>query len=157
MIMGPLRGTFIFLRSAMITMALLLACWIVVPRSMASPCRVCEGTGYEIEEDFVWRCQACLGTGSPESLTLLLRSKTDRILRAANTTATFVWMGAAVFVCGSLLVGLKSAPCPDCRGEGLILVEVQPPQRRAYRRKLLCSACGGKGGLTALDRWVARV
>jgi hypothetical protein len=154
--MDPLRGTFIFVRSGMITLALLLGCWILIPLALAEPCGACGGSGFEVEADFLWRCQKCLGTGSPESLTLVLRSRADRILRAANATATCVWTGAVLFVLGALLVGSRSAPCADCRGERLILVEVERPGRRKFRMKIPCAACCGKGGLTRIDRWVAR-
>ncbi|MBI3854154.1 MAG: hypothetical protein HY293_00525 [Planctomycetes bacterium] len=155
--MVPRRAVFAFLKGGLATFALLGLCLLVVPLTGKEPCRACRGSGFRVEEEFVDRCSVCDGTGSPDSLESAFRRNEKEIGDSIDAAAVLFWMGLGLLVSAGLIAGLRAGECPLCRGSGRLVYEVRPRKRKSYRADLPCDVCEGKGGVTAIDRWLAGV
>jgi hypothetical protein len=153
-----MKGRAVRLFSAGILSALFLLalCEIAIPWAIARPCPNCRGGMAEGQSRYRHCCE-CEDTGTPDSLRLLLVRKISALVARADDIAFCFWLGVGPLTAVGLGVGLRSGVCPLCAGAGWIRLEVRPPGKPVYRRKLPCSVCEGKGGVTRLDRWLAGV
>lgn len=110
-------------------------------------CPRCEGTGGRFHAgDFGRRYLGKILT----MRTLVLNGVSD------NPQLTFVIAGCLLSL-GFLLWQIRVVRCRLCRETGRLSLEVRSPGEARRFVNLECVACQGRGGLTAIDRWVAGV
>jgi hypothetical protein len=65
-----------------------------------------------------------------------------------------VWIVLTVSAVGALIWSTKMVDCRVCGSRGDVLLEVTSPGIGEYTVRERCYGCGGRGRLTAVDRWV---
>jgi DnaJ-class molecular chaperone len=99
------------------------------------------------EHYFEFRCDTCAGVGHLRLTRKTLAAMFPRVCAA-------LWGCVCVTVALGLLWGMNVVECGLCGGSGRLALEAVPPGEAAFRIDLECVACGGRGWLGRLDRWV---
>lgn len=114
------------------------------------PCRTCEGSGgfYVPPSEEAFRvCPDCRGPRR--------RYTPERWIKEfLPPIVGMVWVVLTASVVGALIWSYKVVDCGVCGGRGEVLLEVTSPGIGEYTVRERCYGCGGRGRLTAVDRWV---